>query len=69
MFKIVFKGPSCQDSDGHYDSLEEGELSAFQRLVMVEIYNHTDWHCFVEAVPDNFHEVTIIKTLLSISAL
>lgn len=53
LFLLAF-GIGCDDSNDHYKNSKS--LSLFQRGILDDLHNHTDWDCLTESVPEDFHE-------------
>lgn len=54
IFFLVTFGYACDDGNDHYD--DSASLSFYQRAILEDIHNHTDWDCFGEYVPEDFHD-------------
>ena len=53
VFLLTFGYP-CSDALTHYDNASD--LNFYQRAILEDLHNHTDWECFTEAAPADFHE-------------
>ena len=54
IFLLIAFGYTCDDTNDHYTKPDT--LSYYQRNLLEDIHNHTDWECYGELPPDDFHD-------------
>lgn len=53
MFFLITFGNPCHDAKTHYTNANT--LSFYQKALLQDIHNHTNWESFINVTPEDFH--------------